>query len=658
MKVRFWLKIFLCAAAAFIFLQHPLSPVLTAQNISPLTPQSKATVVATQSGNWSNPGTWDVGPPPRSARIVIPEGITVTVDGDLPEPYEWIRVEGSLRFAPNTNTSLTLETLAVEHSGTLEIGTVDQPVTARAVLTFQHSGGTIDHLYDPMELSRGLVAMGRVEMHGQPKTSWVSVSEIPAAGELWVTLDRLPVGWAPGDAVVLTSSRYGENETFEILSVDGAEVRLDHPIANTRPFPVNPKTSQAYEGLTLHVGNLSRNVVVRTHPDYAGQPKLQGHVMLMHRGGHSIKYVAFEDLGRTTIDPVTDPVLGDGGVRDPSLCPPFIAAENVRGRYALHFHMATPFSEQSVVEGSALTVRRGSRLKIGYINHSSNVLFKNNVGLNIDGSTFFTEEGDEVGGFVDNLAIHSVGSNGNSDEQPGGVAVKNSCPALFQRRRADVGHRGYGFWVHSGGMAVNGNVAAEHGSTGFSIWTLGLNFRITNTFEVLFPTSLLPNGGAWVQPAASAVKIGAVPFVFRNNTSYVQSHASNSRRAAFEVTYHALHQAETYPASPKNIFADSLGWNARTGIATSYTGWVAYEHVRLIKGDLMGVGADRGGQQIVGMNLSSQGGNHNTLTDIVIEGFTVGIRPSSATTFENVMVDGARYLPSTDVAAPAPERRR
>ena len=651
MKSAFWLKALLLSAALFFLLRLPV-PVLNAHaEINQITPTAAATVVAKRSGNWSDASTWDGRLPERSARIWIPAGLTVSIDGELPEPYEWVRVDGRLRFAPDTNTSLTLETLAIEHDGSLEMGTVREPVTARAVLTFQHRGGSIDHNYDPLELSRGLVSTGRVEMHGQPKTSWATVSEAPRAGEMWIALDRAPAGWAEGDTVVLTSPNYGENETFQILAVEDAQIRLDHPIANVRQFPVDPRTGLRYEGLTLHLGNLSRNVVVRTHPDHAGQRGLQGHVMLMHRGGHSIKYAAFEDLGRTTIDAVTDPLVGTGGARDASLCPPVIASENVRGRYAVHFHMATPFSEQSVVEGSAVVVKRGSRLKIGYINHSSNVLFKDNVGVNIDGSTFFTEEGDEVGAFVNNLAIYSVGSNNSTDMLPSGN-WGSGCPDVYNRRRLDVGHKGHGYWIHGGGVAMNGNVAAEHAASGFIVWTRPLDFRITNTFKVFFPVALLPAGGPWVGSGKDSVRIDFVPSVFQNNIAYVLGHDRWGSIGGFEINFHLKDQANTFPNAPKSMFSGNLAWNVDTGVQTTYAGWTIYDRVRLIRGDLAGLRETR--SVTVGMNLATQGGNHNEVRNAVIEGFSMAIRPSSQTIYENVMVDGAAYLPSADTSAPAP----
>jgi len=61
------------------------------------------------------------------------------------------------------------------------------------------------------------------------------------------------------------------------------------------------------------------------------------------------------------------------------------------------------------------------------------------------------------------------------------------------------------------------------------------------------------------------------------------------------------------------------------------------------------------------MGLARQGGNHNVLRDVVIDGFKIGIGPSSQTTYENVMVDGVPYLPPvtdtvTETRRPAPTR--
>lgn len=621
------------AAAGALYIGSP--DVGAHEEITRLTPRDQATNTAIRSGNWSAPETWDPEPPKPGARILIGQGIIVTVDQEFADRYEWIRIDGVLRFDPGGFTELVVETLAVEHTGRLEIGTAAEPVTGRAVLTFHHRGEPINHDYDPGELSRGLVAIGHVEMAGSSKTSWVTLSRSPEAGASWLDLDSEPFGWSPDDTIVLTAPEYGRDETFRILTIDGAHITLDHPIANARPLPVNRNTSEPYEGLSLHVANLTRNVVVRTHPDYAGRPAMQGHVMMMHDGGHQIRNVEFADLGRTTVAPVSDPLIVNG-VRDPSLAPMCgLETENVRGRYSVHFHMAGPESPQSLVEGTVVKVARDAGFKIGYINHSSNVSFRNNVGYQIDGSTFFTEEGDETGEFVGNIAIHSKGSNNPNDGQPRDVCTKTNYPELHHRRRHDVGHRGHGYWIHGGGVDVIGNVASGHGSSGFEFWSRPLNFRIDNTYEVRFPVSKLRDGGGWAGNYTS-LDVNFVPGLWRENVSYVTSAGRNSRKAALSIHYHGQHQADRYPGAPKNLIDGFLGWNTVNGVMTSYSGWIAYLNTRLINGDA----ADGSG-----MRLGTQGGNNNVLRRVSVDGFQIGIAPSSMTIYESVMVDGEPYLP-------------
>jgi G8 domain len=638
MKSSVLRRIFGCAAALALLQLHFSPRVSAHEEINKLTPSGQATNIAVRSGNWSAPEIWDPQPPKRGAKIWIRPGITVTIDQQFFDPYEWVRVDGLLRFEPNGHTALAVETLTVEHTGRLEIGTAREPVAGGAVLTFQHRGEAINHDYDPSELSRGL------EMAGLPKSSWVSVSRLPAAGDAWLRLDRAPSGWAADDVIVLTAPTYGQDETFRILSIDGDYITLDHPIKNARRFPVDSKTGQPYEGLALHVANLSRNVVVRTHADHAGKPSLQGHVMLMHHGGHQIRYVQFSDLGRTTIAPVSDPIIVNG-VRDPSLAPICgLKTENVRGRYSLHFHMAGPGSAQSLVEGSVVAVARGSGLKIGFINHSSNVSFRDNVGYQIDGSTFFTEEGDEVGEFAGNLAIYSTGSNSPNDGLPAISCMNPYYPELYNRRRHDVGHRGHGFWIHGGGVEVSNNIAVGHGSSGFEFFSRPLYHGLTNTYAVRFPVALLRDGGKWAG-SYDTLPVDAAPGVWRDNVAYVTSTQKNSRKVALSIHYHGLQQWKAFPGSPKNLIDGFLGWNTVNGVTTSYSGWFHYHNVRLFNGD-----ATDG----TGMRLGTQGGNHNIVDRIAIDGFQSGLQPSSSTAFSETLVNGEPYLPPVMCASGVP----
>lgn len=81
-----------------------------------LVPDEWATHWAAQSGNWSDPATWEdrtgdgIGDvPPAGAKSVIPVGITVTQDGDV--DADTIRVDGVLQPAATGKYRLQVGTL-------------------------------------------------------------------------------------------------------------------------------------------------------------------------------------------------------------------------------------------------------------------------------------------------------------------------------------------------------------------------------------------------------------------------------------------------------------------------------------------------------------------------------------------------------------------
>ena len=125
-----------------------------------LVPDSALTAVAFQSGSWSDPNTWQNGAvPDANANVLIPSQITVTLDTNS-NPVHTVRVDGTLQFETDVDTNLVVDTLVVNMAGSLVIGTVANPIPANhhAAITFT-SGSPIDRTWDPMGLSRGLLAL-------------------------------------------------------------------------------------------------------------------------------------------------------------------------------------------------------------------------------------------------------------------------------------------------------------------------------------------------------------------------------------------------------------------------------------------------------------------------------------------------------------------
>src|SRR5262245_12789698 len=64
-----------------------------------LVPDAAVTDTAVQNGAWSNPSTWQSGQlPANNANVLIPMGLSVTVDNLVAARLHTIRVDGTLQF--------------------------------------------------------------------------------------------------------------------------------------------------------------------------------------------------------------------------------------------------------------------------------------------------------------------------------------------------------------------------------------------------------------------------------------------------------------------------------------------------------------------------------------------------------------------------------
>jgi hypothetical protein len=152
---------------------------------------------AVRSGAWSDPATWHGGVVPADgARVLIPVGVDVEVDGMIAARLSTVRVDGTLSFNAARNTQLKVDTVIVSDSGAFEMGTVTTPiaagVTARLLFT---DNGAINRTWDPFGISRGLIAQGSVSIYGAGVTSYSALSVQPVAGAQTLTLSSIPIGW-------------------------------------------------------------------------------------------------------------------------------------------------------------------------------------------------------------------------------------------------------------------------------------------------------------------------------------------------------------------------------------------------------------------------------------------------------------------------------
>ena len=559
---------------------HPTNPVMRQEHFAlfDLVRHDEVTSVAVGSGAWSDASVWSDGiVPPTGARVMIPEGMRVMVDRERDEVLHTVRVDGILEFDPQVDTGLVVDTMIVTPSGALIMGTeefpVDSGVTASIAIADR---GPIDRDWDPFAFSRGIVNHGRGAIYGAMKTPWLALAEIPLLGTETLTLKAAPTNWQVGDSIVIAGSRQNESEERVIRNIQGAVITVD-------PLQFDHNVPKA--GLEIHVVNLSRNVVIFSESQDLDR---RGHLMFMHTRNVDVNYAGFYGLGRSDKKVVVNDVEvdGDGVLIDGT-------GTNPRGRYSVHFHRngVHQSSEPSRVHGSVVVDSPGW----GFVNHSSYVTFSDNVAYNVDGAAFVTEAGDEIGSFVGNLAIHSVGS-GQGDE------TRNDVD--------DFGHGGDGYWFQGGGVSVTDNVAVGQAETGFIFFTraisqpgLGKTRFVTENLRQYFSDDVVQE----ISQGHATVDVRIVPIVdYHHNVAYASRVGSKTK----------WHQLTSTHGQTTHIHDLLLWGNGPITLSYEYSANIHFEDIHLI-GNL---------ERPIG-----KGGNPNTFakrmrfTNMTVEGFSIGL---------------------------------
>ena len=188
---------------------------------------------------------------------------------------------------------------------------------------------------DPDQFGIGFLSVdGKVTMHGAVKTpTFVRTAAEPLAGHTVIQLERPVSGWKTGDRLFIPDSRQvDENNKFNssyVLQID--EVTVQSVSTDGRSITVSPALRYAHRGardangtptvlsdgtkLLPHVGNLTRNVVIRSE----NPSGTRGHTLFTNRSDLDIYYVQFQDLGRTRAAALS-------------------SSTNHIGRYPLHIH--------------------------------------------------------------------------------------------------------------------------------------------------------------------------------------------------------------------------------------------------------------------------------------------------------------------------------
>jgi hypothetical protein len=315
-------------------------------------------------------------------------------------------------------------------------------VTASIVIADSPLGGSVP---DPDQFGTGVTIFGKVTMSGSPRTpTFVRLATEPLKGATTLTLSQPVSGWSVGDRLVLPDTRHIKDsevtppggwvntvnqwEELTVQAISGTTVTLTAPLQFDH---LGARDLNGVLELLPHVGNLTRNVVVRSE----NANGTRGHFMALHLADVDIRYALFKDLGRTTYVPLDN-------------------VTNHAGRYPLHIHhlsgpLPTPANGyQFTLIGNA--VDGGSvetDWKWGITVHASHYgLIQDNVVYNYNGAAIATEDGSESFNLFDhNFVMRGMG-------EPDDV--------LGQARFA-LGTEGVGFWFRGPNNFVTNNVAAN-----------------------------------------------------------------------------------------------------------------------------------------------------------------------------------------------------
>lgn len=510
---KFLLKLLLFFCFLSIFATHKASACDTpacSKEILPITNQ----VIAIQDGVWTDVAVWNTGVVPVGGKnVVIPPGVTVTYNKNMGATAAAIRsvlVEGTLKFSATVNTNLNVDTIVVMDTGTLEVGNPTTPIASNRVAKITFSGNLIDTTKDIQLKGLGLISHGTTTIHGMIKSSYHKL--LGSVSGNVITTDVTPTGWKIGDTVVITGSDYVElptqtsqvtldqyethDEVRTISAITGNTITLNSPLGELRSDGLPKKHEKIHPGMELYVGNLTRNVKFSTITANKDIIARHGHTMFMTSSNVSINYASFVDMGRSDKSYPLTTMFANGTIN--SAIPPLTienstttATSNMKGRYPIHIHLlGTSYTNPVIIKGNSILNSPGWGLSL----HTSYGRIEDNIGFNNFASHFVTEEGNEKGEFIGNLAIKSVGDTVDDSQiqtvggtpQPLGRMINKGYRSYDQPylkngvdtgivKVFDQGQLGNCFWMQARNVAVQNNIAAGCSKDGFSWFHRNIN---------------------------------------------------------------------------------------------------------------------------------------------------------------------------------------
>lgn len=449
-----------------------------------------ATHTAVKSGDWSDPTLWSTGTLPGDNAIVNVSTFTVTYDVSSTAKIAGIHVSGAgtLKWSTTVDTLLWVDTVICH--GTLIMGDVVAPIPESATLGKAKAEVVFWASQAPGATVRlGLNTMGPVRIHGSPKAHALQSNTSIPVGATSVDLSDIPTAnWRVGDTIMFVATEAsGNNSTDPQYSgpttvyvpggnggstqtlgfkKSGDELRVIAGISGTTVswatpllYAHNVYSDTLPDGRTVTVrpvvASLSRSILFRSADssdtvwvgDLTNLQK-RAHMMFMFSDDVQVRYAEAKNMARTD----TNPSLADPGgtirYATTGTTQPITDANNVRGRYAFHFHGTGAYNwrKMTVLEGCSAWAPTSAPPMPGWAitQHNSRCAFEKNVGYNARGALMVSEKGNEIGQWISNVMCWARGDGfvyANFDTRAelwenhnghGGIAYENQARQILQ----------------------------------------------------------------------------------------------------------------------------------------------------------------------------------------------------------------------------------
>lgn len=472
-----------------------------------------------QSGNWTDPATWDNGLPDEFSQVIVTQGNTVTLDG-INNVTDTLIVHGTLDVEEDgSNRALTSRWVHVNSGGVFQIGAAnDRFDDGEFKLTLTGTDVTSDHVIETgmgtmvIENNDGFLMAGmngRFQFFGEERLSFTKLGATAEIGATTITVENViernfdgttsagsdgELDWQVGDEIVIASSSrdYSDEEVRFVTGVNDTGTQtvltLDSPLVNRHygEIEVYDNGTRTWDlDLRAEVAVLNRSINIEGTQDTDGSFGDRanfgdGAGQNLGIGGHTM---IMSGAGQITVDGVRFNKMGQTG--------------NI-GRYPIHWHLAGDRTGD-LLRNSSIT---NSNNRGTTIHGTHNLVVQGNVYHDIHGHGIFMEDGVEVGTqYLHNivLGVHTVGGDNSALDDP---FIVDTHDVIFQDATKEVSSAAY--WMTHPSNVWTGNISAGSEGTGF--W-------------FIFPTKAI--GASANDPANDGVNASIASIdTFIHNTSH------------------------------------------------------------------------------------------------------------------------------------------